>query len=298
MKVYITLFIFSIITLGFTKDSKEIELPTTLPTEVTIQNGKVKVLRLDLLLENLDYSIICDKLKVPYRVVDKKLEVILWSGYYSPDRNYDCELELKGKKQKLFKVKVEQYAYKETHLSVQPGKVVLTAKNQKRVAKEQKILNAIYSQRTPNLLFSESFILPLNSERTSIYGDKRIFNKKHPSTHLGNDFRAPIGTQIAAANLGKVVFVGDLFYSGHTVIIDHGMQVFSMYAHLSKTQSTTGNIVQKGEIIGLSGATGRVSGPHLHWGIKINGEWVDGFSLVEEYNSLIANDKKENITKI
>jgi murein DD-endopeptidase MepM/ murein hydrolase activator NlpD len=115
---------------------------------------------------------------------------------------------------------------------------------------------------------------------------KEFLIKYIPSTHLGNDFRAPEGTPIPTSNTGKVVYVGDLFYSGKTVIVDHGMQLFSMYAHLSKISVAVGATVNRGDIVGLSGATGRASGPHLHWGIKINGEWIDGFSLVEEYNAL------------
>ena len=107
-------------------------------------------------------------------------------------------------------------------------------------------------------------------------------NNKKRSQHLGNDFRAKIGVKIPVSNRGKVVYVGDLFYTGGVVIVDHGLNIFSLYAHLSKTLVTTGTIVNRGDIVGLSGATGRVSGPHLHWGIKINGHNADGFSLVEE----------------
>jgi len=254
--------------------------------EVTVPNGKVKVLRLPLDEKNKITGVSCDNSKVPTRVVADKLEIILFAGYYSPDREFFCEATTAAGKSKILKIKVTQFAYKETALTVPPGKVFLSAKDQQRVAKEQKILNKVYAERTHDLLFTEPFMVPLKSERTSIYGDKRIFNKKHPSTHLGNDFRAPVGTEIPCANMGKVVFVGDLFYSGKTVIIDHGMQLFSMYAHLSKTQVEKGVMLKKGDIIGQAGMTGRASGPHLHWGVKINGEWIDGFSLVEEYTSL------------
>lgn len=270
----------------FSKNIKESEL-----SEITIYNGKVNVLRYNLDVKNKSFDIVCNNVKVPKRIIGEQVEIILWAGYYSPDTTFFCDSIHDQGKTKILKINVIQYAYKETTLTAQPGKVFLTAKNQARVAKEQKMLNALYAKRTDDLLFSEPFMTPLSSERTSIYGDKRIFNKKHPSTHLGNDFRAPEGTAVPAANKGNVVYVGNLFYSGNTVIIDHGMQLFSMYAHLSKIQTQLGQVVNKGDIIGLSGASGRVSGPHLHWGVKIMGDWIDGFSLVEEYNAL-GNDKK------
>lgn len=87
---------------------------------------------------------------------------------------------------------------------------------------------------------------------------------------------------IPVTNRGKVVFAGNLFYTGNVVIIDHGLNIFSLYGHLSKIKAQVGDIVNQGDIVGLAGMTGRVSGPHLHWGIKINGHNVDGFSLVTE----------------
>lgn len=265
----------------FAKNVKEAMLQ-----EINIYNGKVKVIRLPIENKVKSVEVSCDNRKVPSRIIADSLELILIAGYYSPDREFFCETIYPEGKTKILKIKVNQFAYKETELTVAPGKVFLSAKDQQRVAKEQKLLNLVYNDRTHDLIYTEPFMIPLDSVRTGIYGDKRIFNKKQPSTHLGNDFRAPVGTAIPCTNKGKVVFVGDLFFSGKTVIIDHGMQLFSMYAHMSKIQVEKGAMLKKGDIVGLSGATGRVSGPHLHWGVKINGEWIDGFSLVEEYNAL------------
>ena len=125
-------------------------------------------------------------------------------------------------------------------------------------------------------------MIPLNSVITSIYGIKRTYNKQHKGQHLGTDFRAPIGEKIPASNRGKIVFSGDLFYTGWTVIIDHGLDIFTVYGHLSKTLVEAGQIVQKGDLIGLAGNTGRSSGPHLHWGVKIQGQYIDGIDLSEQ----------------
>ena len=108
-----------------------------------------------------------------------------------------------------------------------------------------------------------------------------MFNDKKKSQHLGNDLRARTGTKIPAANRGRVVYTGNLFFSGNVVVLDHGMGIFSMYGHLSKILVTEGSVVNQGDVVGLAGATGRVSGPHLHWGVRVNGSWIDGFSLIE-----------------
>ena len=117
-----------------------------------------------------------------------------------------------------------------------------------------------------------------------------MFNNKKRSQHLGNDFRAAIGVPIPVSNRGRVVYVGNLFFSGNVVVVDHGLDIFTLYGHLSKIKTTKGSIVYIGDIIGLAGMSGRVSGPHLHWGVKINGNSVDGFSLSRESELQFSQD--------
>ena len=130
--------------------------------------------------------------------------------------------------------------------------------------------------------FQEDFSLPLESKVTSPYGLRRIFNDKQESRHSGTDFRAAVGVPIPVSNRGKVVFTGDLFFNGHTVIVDHGMNIFTMYCHLSEVTAQLGAMVEKMEIIGLAGATGRVTGPHLHWGVKVDHQWINSMPFVQE----------------
>ena len=92
---------------------------------------------------------------------------------------------------------------------------------------------------------------------------------------------APVGTPIEASNRGKVVLARDMFFAGKTVSIDHGLGIFTIYAHLSDINVTEGQIISKGDVIGLSGKTGRVTGPHLHWGTIVNGMAVEGDALVK-----------------
>jgi len=98
---------------------------------------------------------------------------------------------------------------------------------------------------------------------------------------LGTDYRAKVGTEIRAANDGHIVVSRDLFYTGGTVTIDHGLNIFTVYGHLSKMLVKEGDYVKKGDIIALSGKSGRVTGPHLHWGVKVDGDFIDGDSLIE-----------------
>ena len=115
-----------------------------------------------------------------------------------------------------------------------------------------------------------SFQVPINSAVTSTFGNKRIFNGEMKSFHQGLDLRAAMGTPIHAASGGVIVLAKNLFMTGNTVLIDHGYGIFTVYAHMSKLQVKKGQEVKPGETLGLSGMTGRASGPHLHWGAVIN----------------------------
>jgi murein DD-endopeptidase MepM/ murein hydrolase activator NlpD len=107
-----------------------------------------------------------------------------------------------------------------------------------------------------------------------------VFNGQPRSPHSGADLRARTGTPILAANRGRVVLAKDLFYSGNAVFIDHGYGLYTTYLHLSEIGVKVGDIVERGQQLGLAGATGRVTGPHLHWGVRLLDARVDPFSLV------------------
>jgi len=244
--------------LQFNLLTDKININSALP-QVEIYNGKFKIVQGELLESMpMDVSIYCENAKVPFKVVGKQLDLYLFAGYYSQVREFSCYAkDLAGVKKPFLQVKVLDFPYEEEQINVEQGKVILSAENQARAAREQLMLNKIYAPRTEQLLFSEPFQVPLSSERTSIYGNRRIFNKLKKSTHLGNDFRAPVGTPIAACNSGKVIFVGDLFFSGNTVIVDHGMHLYSMYGHLSSFKVKKDDVISRGKIIALSGETGK-----------------------------------------
>ncbi len=184
-------------------------------------------------------------------------------------------------------LKVIQGNYKQEHINVDPGKAKPNKENLKRIAREREEANKIYSIYTQKRYWNSPFIYPLNSTITSPYGVARVFNKEVKSFHSGTDFRAAVGTPIAASNDGIVVIAKDRFLSGKGVVIDHGESIFSMYYHCDELKVVEGQRVKKGEIIALSGRSGRVSGPHLHFGFLVNGVLVDPLNFIENINKLM-----------
>ena len=133
----------------------------------------------------------------------------------------------------------------------------------------------------------EGFILPVEGRISGQFGNQRIFNGTPKSPHTGTDIAAPEGTPVQAASDGEVILTGkDYFYSGNTVIIDHGQGLQTVYAHLKEFYVQKGDIVKKGDIIGVVGKTGRATGPHLHWGASLNNVRFRPHSLLE------INDKQ------
>ncbi len=165
-------------------------------------------------------------------------------------------------------------------LSVDPDKVKLSPENQERVKQESAEIKAIYGTKESELLFKSKFKLPLSSTQTSTYGIKRLFNGEMKSHHNGVDFRASPGTPIYASNKGRVRLAKDYFLAGNVVLIDHGGGIFTNYCHLSEFKVKEGDEVKRGQIIGLSGTTGRISGPHLHWGLRVHGVEANPLSLL------------------
>ena len=178
--------------------------------------------------------------------------------------------------------------YKRESLNVNARHVTLSKKNLARVKQEKKEIRRIFASSSDARQWFGDFIKPMASETTSPFGTQRLFNNQHRSYHRGTDFRAKVGTPVYASNSGVVRMAKNLFYSGNLVIVDHGMNIFTLYAHLSKIQVNQGQIIARGQQIGLSGATGRVSGPHLHWGVKVNGVYVDPLQFLTIIYTLLG----------
>ena len=145
----------------------------------------------------------------------------------------------------------------------------------RRAAKENVSLQAALATKTPERLWRGSFAKPTPGDETSPFGTLRTYNKKRRSRHLGWDLDGKVGAPITATNNGRIVLADNRFYTGGTVIIDHGQGIFSMYFHMSRLDVVVGNTVVKGEGLGAVGASGQVTGPHLHFSIKMAGEYTD-----------------------
>jgi len=153
-------------------------------------------------------------------------------------------------------------------LTLPDEKVFLSEENLKRVKEEEKKLSSLF-QVVSEKLWEGGFILPLDNEFSTVFGAKRIMNKKRISIHRGLDIRGKTGETVSAANHGRVILAEELFFGGNTVIIDHGQGIYSIYMHLSSMDVLPGHIISKGDKVGSVGASGRTTGPHLHFGVKV-----------------------------
>ena len=147
------------------------------------------------------------------------------------------------------------------------------------IAADEQLKKTAFSHSAPRIEWSGNFRPPIDSSVSEAFGTRRTFNGKLASIHRGLDYRAAPGSPVVAANSGEVVLARELFYEGKCVIIDHGQQFMSIYMHLSQVDVSEGQKVEKGQEIGLSGATGRVTGPHLHTAVRWQGSYLDPAKL-------------------
>ncbi len=149
-----------------------------------------------------------------------------------------------------------------------------------RIAWEAEIIRVIYGMYTPQWLGEGRFIFPAPGNASTNFGQRRLYNNYYRSSHRGVDVASPYGSSVIASNSGRVVLARDLYYAGKAVIIDHGLGVFTFYCHFSKILVKRGDVVRRGNVIGKVGATGRVTGPHLHWAFVVARRNVDPFSML------------------
>ncbi len=171
-------------------------------------------------------------------------------------------------------------AFRTTTIDVAPRFLAPPAWAKKAMARDQEALGKAYAQPFGPPGFAVPFALPADHERTGRYGDQRVYNGSVAGAHYGLDLAGPAGAPVAAANDGVVVLARECYQSGRTVILWHGAGLFTAYLHLSKMEVKAGEHVRKGARVGRIGSTGRSTGPHLHWGAKVDGLWVDPESLM------------------
>jgi murein DD-endopeptidase MepM/ murein hydrolase activator NlpD len=154
------------------------------------------------------------------------------------------------------------------------------AAEQRQIARDELRKKRAYSHIIEKPLWSGDFIKPVNGPATENFGESRVLNDEEQSTHRGTDFEVKEGTPVLASNSGTVVLAKEMFYEGNCVIIDHGEHFYTTYMHLSKIEVRLGQRIKKGAQIGLSGDTGRVTGPHMHMGVRWNGAYLDPVQLL------------------
>jgi murein DD-endopeptidase MepM/ murein hydrolase activator NlpD len=150
-----------------------------------------------------------------------------------------------------------------------------------RIKEERERVSAIFASVTPERFWHGSFALPVPGSVISVFGKRNIYNGQPRSPHTGVDFRGDIGTPIKAPNAGRIVLAEDLYYSGKTIIIDHGLGLYSYFGHMSAFTVNEGDHVKRHDVIGRIGSTGRATGPHLHWTIRLVETRIDPLSLAE-----------------
>ncbi|WP_419785313.1 M23 family metallopeptidase [Pseudodesulfovibrio sp.] len=188
-------------------------------------------------------------------------------------------------------VEVVESAWDHETLTVAPKMVRPPKKSLDRIQKERKLVHAVLSTVSPVRYWSLPFTRPVKGKMLSRFGLYRVFNGNVKSRHTGQDFRAYAGTPIRAMAPGTVIFTHSLYFAGNAVYIDHGQGLISMSCHLSKQMVKEGDHVEAGQVIGLSGATGRVTGAHLHLSVYILGEVVDPLPF---FDGTLDNEFNEN----
>lgn len=165
------------------------------------------------------------------------------------------------------------------------------AAGKRQIAQDEIAKARAYAHLTLKPLWSGNFVTPVVGKPTDTFGESRILNEEKSSTHRGTDFPVNEGTSVVASNAGTVVLARDMFYEGGCIIVDHGQRFFTIYMHLSKMEVAAGDKVEKGAKLGLSGASGRVTGPHLHMGVRWNGAYLDPVQLLAMTLPKVASDK-------
>lgn len=175
----------------------------------------------------------------------------------------------------------EQYITIEDETKVTPPPDVL-----ERIAREAAVLNEVYQLRTEQQDDLIPVTIPVDGPVSGVFGSRRFFNGLPRNPHSGIDYAAPEGTPILAPLPGAVALTGDFYFTGNTVLLDHGAGMISVLCHLHEIEVKDGQLLKKGERLGTVGSTGRSTGPHLHWTIRMQGTRVDPAVLMEVFNSL------------
>jgi murein DD-endopeptidase MepM/ murein hydrolase activator NlpD len=211
----------------------------------------------------------------------------LWQGFFAADLDqktgdYEAIIHFNSSDQaKHVNIHIVDKDYGVRRLTLPKDKVELSADDLKRVNAESEIVAAVWKAGKSLPEWKGVFLMPLQEDIEGTFGKKSVINGQARSPHTGVDLHGSLGEPIKAVNNGKVVLIADHFFTGNTVFLDHGGGIFTMYCHMSKVMVKKGDVIEKGQVIGLVGATGRATGPHLHWGMRVNGARVNPLTLTD-----------------
>lgn len=199
-----------------------------------------------------------------------------------PGRNHLTLRRVKGESDIVSEIEldVKERKYEIERLTLPEKMVELDKEAEERADREAEELKGVWEEVSGERLWDGRFALPVNGDLISNFGKKRILNGKEKSPHNGIDISAPEGRKVISPNNGRAVFAAEHFFGGKTLVIDHGQGLYTTYLHLSKVSVKVGETVNRGEVIGLVGKTGRSTGPHLHWSARLNKARIDPLKLL------------------
>ncbi|HEX5670991.1 MAG TPA: M23 family metallopeptidase [Sulfuricurvum sp.] len=262
-------------------------LPALLAFGFDVGNGKSLILTLDDsrgVLELNDRNITV----LPHPIYPNKGFAIIPIDYHEQPHLINAQWN-NGHDHMGIEVNVTCAAYPTEVITVDNDKVCPPPEVLQRIAAEKAEAEAIYKHITPERYWDKPFIRPIDSITTSQYGSARTYNGVLKSYHGGVDFRAKTPLPIMATNDGVVVLVKERYYAGGTIIIDHGEGIYSCYFHMSQFDVKAGDTVVQGQKIGLSGASGRITGPHLHFGFMLQGVQSDPIEFMTQIEALFTH---------
>lgn len=247
------------------------------PIKTNIQQGEVRVIEY---LSDSNETLFCDEEKVPY-IKNSNVISFLISAQYDRIRNVKCTLGKKG----IIEADVTAGDFVKIPLNVPRKYHTIPTDTLKRIEKEKAILKEVYLNSNEELI-SKNFENISFSRRTSPYGEQRIYQNGVVSNHNGLDYGVKRGTPINPIGKGTIVLAQELYFCGNTILIDHGLNIFSLYCHLDALHVKKDDSVQKETIIGTVGSSGLSTGPHLHLSVKVNNQWVNPEGFIREIKGI------------
>jgi murein DD-endopeptidase MepM/ murein hydrolase activator NlpD len=218
--------------------------------------------------------------QIHFNAAKRSFKAVVGVDLNSEPGTYPLEMMINGNKL-LKDIKIKKKKYPLQRLTLPEDMVILTPENEARVEREQKKMATLWPVDSFRI-WNGNFIDPLPGKETgTVFGTRRIINDIPKNSHTGVDITADEGDPVRAPNDGVVVLVDDQFYSGKSVVLDHGQGIYTMFFHLSKINVRYGQAVMKGDVIALVGSTGRSTGAHLHWGARVQGARVDPLELIK-----------------